>query len=515
MPPISIITPVFNPPIWALNKCIQSVLNQTFSDWEWCVADDASTDSKVVAALTKLAASDSRVKLVRRDENGGIIAASNSALSLATGEFVALLDHDDSLTFNALETVAHVISNDDTVDYIYTDEDKVDQDNRHFDVFKKPSFSPERLRGQNYCCHFSVLRTSLVRETGGFRPGFEGAQDYDLILRVTEKARTIAHIPEVLYHWRVVTGSTAGDANAKPYTIDSGRRAVADHCLRVGIDADVTSTTGGYVHVKRRVSHDKKVSIIIPTRGDEKVVWGITTCLVANAIESIFQRSTYSKYEIVVVHDRVGQLNSDLQTLLEDQRVSLVWYDKPFDFSDKCNVGFVHSDGDIVVFLNDDTEIDTPDWIEVLVGFLEDESVGMVGPLTVLEDGRVQSAGHGNNTLPHNLGAGDLIESPGYFGERLISREISGVTGACLAMRRHCYFELGGMSKTLPHSFNDVDLAFKVLAAGYRIIWTPIARLWHFESLSRDPRVRPEELEQLANRWENYFNQDSYTTHSE
>ena len=515
MPLFSIVTPVFNPPIWALNECIKSVLKQSFTDWEWCIADDASTDSQVVSTLKKLAARDSRVKLVQRKANGGIIAASNSALSLATGEFVALLDHDDSLTLNALEQVAHVIFEDETIDYLYSDEDKVDQDGRLFDVFKKPSFSPERLRGQNYCCHLSVLRTSLVREIGGFRPGFEGAQDYDLILRVTEKARNIAHIPEVLYHWRVVTGSTAGDANAKPYTIESGRRAVAEHCERVGINAEVTSTTSGYVHVKRRVSHDKKVSIIIPTRGDEKRVWGVNTCLVANVIKSIFNRSTYSNYDIVVVHDRVGQLNSDFETLLKDDRVSLVWYDKSFDFSDKCNVGFVHSDGDLVIFLNDDTEIDTPDWMEILVGFLEDESVGIVGPLTVLEDGRVQSAGHGNNTLPHNLGAGDLLESPGYFGERLISREISGVTGACLAIRRNCYFELGGMSRTLPHSFNDVDLAFKALAAGYRIIWTPLAKLWHFESLSRNPQVRPEELDQLAKRWETYFNRDSYTTHSE
>lgn len=515
MPLFSIITPVFNPPIWALNECIKSVLKQSFTDWEWCIADDASTDSEVMAVLRKLATRDPRVKLVQRTENGGIIAASNSALSLATGEFVALLDHDDSLTLNALEKVADTISQDSTIDYIYSDEDKVDQNGTHFDVFKKPSFSPERLRGQNYCCHFSVLRTVLVQETGGFRTGFEGAQDYDLILRVTERARSIAHIPEVLYHWRVVTGSTAGDANAKPYTIESGRRAVAEHCERVGINAEVTSTTGGYVHVKRRVSQDKKVSIIIPTRGDEKRVWGISTCLVANAIKSIITRSTYSNFEVIVVHDRVVQLNYELQEFLSDNRVSLVWYDKPFDFSDKCNIGVVHSDGDIVVLLNDDTEIDSPDWLEVLVGFLEDENVAMVGPLTVLEDGRIQSAGHGNNTLPHNLGAGDPIDSPGYFGERLISREISGVTGACLAMRRSCYEDLGGMSTALPHSFNDVDLAFKALDAGYRIIWTPLARIWHFESLSRDPRVRPEELEQLANRWETYFNRDSYTTHSE
>lgn len=515
MPLFSLVTPVFNPPIWALNECIKSVLSQSLTDWEWCIADDASTNAEVLEVLKKLVEKDKRVKLVQRSQNGGIIEASNSALEIASGEFVVLLDHDDSLNPQALKAVAQAIQENDDVDYIYTDEDKVDESGKHFDVFKKPSFSPERLRGQNYCCHLSVFRSSLINEIGGFRKGFEGAQDYDLILRATEKARRIVHIPEVLYHWRVVTGSTAGDANAKPYTVESGRRAVAEHCERIGLVADVTSTTGGYVHVKRKVSQDKKVSIIIPTRGDRKRIWGMETCLVTNAIESILNKSSYANFEIVVVHDQVPQLDARLQSLVDDNNVSLVWYGKPFDFSDKCNLGVVNSTGDIIVLLNDDTEIDSPDWLEVLVGFLEDENVGMVGPLTMLEDGRIQSAGHGNNTLPHNLGAGDLIESPGYFGERLISREISGVTGACLAMRRSCYFDLGGMSTTLPHSFNDVDLAFKALDAGYRIIWTPLARIYHFESLSRDPRVRPEELEQLSNRWQTYFNRDAYTTHSE
>jgi glycosyltransferase involved in cell wall biosynthesis len=515
VPLFSLVTPVFNPPMWALEECITSVLSQSFTDWEWCIADDASTDPNVLAVLKKLVARDSRVKLLQRETNGGIIAASNSALELVTGDFVALLDHDDSLSLHALLTVAEVIAANDTVDYIYSDEDKIDESGQHFDVFRKPSFSPERLRGQNYCCHLSVFRSSLIKEIDGFRKGFEGAQDYDLILRATEKARKIVHIPEVLYHWRVVSGSTAGDANAKPYTIESGRRAVAKHCERIGLNADVTSTTGGYVHVKRKVTQDKKISIIIPTRGDRKRIWGVDTCLVTNAIDSILEKSSYRNVEIVVVHDHVPHLDSRLQHHIDENRVSLVWYGKPFDFSDKCNIGVVHSSGDIVVLLNDDTEIESPDWLEVLVGFLEDDNVAIVGPLTVLEDGRVQSAGHGNNTLPHNLGAGDLIDSPGYFGERLISREISGVTGACLAMRRGCYFELGGMSTTLPHSFNDVDLAFKALDAGYRIIWTPLAKIYHFESLSRDPRVRPEELEQLSNRWETYFNRDSYTTHSE
>ena len=515
MPLFSLVTPVFNPPIWALNECIKSVLAQTTKDWEWCIADDASTNSDVLPVLQKLAAKDSRVKLIQREVNGGIVAASNSALEIATGDFIVLLDHDDSLNSNALQIVAGTIRDNADVDYIYSDEDKVDENGKHFDVFKKPSFSPERLRGQNYCCHLSVVRSSLMKEIGGFRSGFEGAQDYDLILRATEKARKIVHIPQVLYHWRVVTGSTAGDSNAKPYALEAGRRAVVEHCDRIGINADVTTTTGGFVHVRRKVSLEKKISIVIPTRGDRKKIWGITTCLVTNAIDSILQQSSYPNIEIVVVHDRVQQLDRGLEAHFAQNSASLVWYDKPFDFSDKCNLGIVHSTGDIVVLLNDDTEIISNDWLEILLGFLEDKDVAMVGPLTVLEDGRVQSAGHGNNPLPHNLGAGELVNSLESFGDRLISREVSGVTGACMALTRDTYFALGGMSGAFPHSFNDVDLAYKALNAGYRIIWTPLARIYHFESLSRDPKVRPEELEQLSNRWETHFNRDVYTPHSE
>ena len=515
MPLFSLVTPVFNPPIWALNECIKSVLSQSTKDWEWCIADDASTNSDVLPVLKKLAEKDSRVKLIQREVNGGIVNASNSALDIATGDFIVLLDHDDSLHLNALEIVAATIRDNADVDYIYSDEDKIDETGKHFDVFKKPSFSPERLRGQNYCCHVSVVRSSLMKEIGGFRSGFEGAQDYDLILRATEKARKIVHIPEVLYHWRVVTGSTAGDSNAKPYALEAGRRAVVEHCERTGINADVTTTTGGFVHVRRKVSQEKKVSIVIPTRGDRKQVWGISTCLVTNAINSILKQSSYRNIEIVVVHDRVQQLDRGLEAHFAQNSASLVWYDKPFDFSDKCNLGVVHSTGDIVVLLNDDTEIDSTDWLEVLIGFLEDKDVAMVGPLTVLEDGRVQSAGHGNNPLPHNLGAGELVGSLKSFGDRLISREVSGVTGACMALTRDTYFALGGMSGAFPHSFNDVDLAYKALNAGYRIIWTPLAKIYHFESLSRDPEVRPEELEQLSDRWETHFNRDMYTPHSE
>jgi GT2 family glycosyltransferase len=351
----------------------------------------------------------------------------------------------------------------------------------------------------------------LVEDVGAFRQGYDGSQDYDLLLRVTERARKIVHVSEVLYHWRTVEGSTAVNVNSKPYVFESARRAVEDHCERVSINADVSILPSGFIRCHRKPRAEPLVSIIIPTRGDRKRVWGLETCLAANAVKSVLEKSTYVNLEIVLVHDRTPSLDSELVSCLEDNRVSLVWYDKPFDFSDKCNVGVFASQGDIIILLNDDIEIDTANWIETLISYLDDDDVAMVGPLTRLEDGRIQSAGHGHVGGPHNLSSGLDIDSYGPFGEILISREVSGVTGACAAIPRRVYVDLGGMSLAFPHSYNDVDFALKAAGAGYRIIWTPNARLWHFESLTRDPSVRRDEYEMLYARWGELADIDRFT----
>lgn len=512
MPAFSIITPVYDPPLWALEACIKSVLKQSFSDWEWCIADDCSTNPDVRRLLTKLARKDKRIRVNFRTSNGGIIEASNSAVEMATGEFLVLLDHDDSLTLDALTTVARTISENPTVDYLYSDEDKIDIDGNLFDEFRKPDFLPERLRSQNYCCHLSIFRKTLIDRIGAFRSGFEGSQDYDLILRATEEARIIVHIPEVLYHWRVVEGSTAGSVDAKPYTIISAQKAVQDHCIRTGIKAEVTASEFGFINVRRELTNYPKVSIVIPTRGDRQLVWGVDTCLAANAVQSIFLRSTYENYEIILVHDHTDFLDPEIKKISEDDRLTIVWYHKPFDFSDKCNLGVIASSGEIVILLNDDTEVMTEGWIETLIGFLQDDDVAMVGPMTILEDGRIQSAGHSNDPSVHNLGGGEPVGSPGKFGEFLISREVSGITGACAAIPRDKYMALGGFSTAFPHSFNDVDFSFKALDAGYRIIWTPLAQIRHFESLTRNPLVRDEELNLLLRRWGRMFGKDSYSS---
>ena len=512
MPLFSVITPVYNPPVDAFEACIDSMLAQTYADWEWCLVDDASTNPRIRKILERLARKDKRVRVMYRQNNGGIVAASQDALDIAVGDFIALLDHDDTLLHKALEMTAFKINDDETVDYIYSDENKIDEMGRPYDLFRKPAFDPIRLLGQNYCSHFSVIRSSLIDEVGGFRTGYEGSQDYDLILRVTERARTIAHIPEVLYNWRAVPGSAANQLDAKPYALDSAERAVQDHLRRVNIQADVSVSSGGFIQVKPTLSSPPpKVSIVIPTRGDAQRVWGVHTCLIDNAVASILEKSTYTNYEIVVVLDVKESKPIHPVSLPNDPRVTVVHYDAPFNFSDKCNVGVQRSSGDVVILLNDDTQIIDPDWIETLVSMLQFPGVAMVGPMLLLEDSRIQSAGHTNIPSPHNIGSGLSSTQTGKFGMFGVTRRVSGVTAACAAIHRSIYEELGGFSIDFPACFNDLDFGNKVLEAGYHIVWTPLARLYHFESLTRDPTVAPHEMAMLEKRWKRYFGREDYS----
>ncbi len=501
VPRFSIVTPVFDPPEAAFRSCIDSVLNQSHEDWEWCICDDSSTAAHVEPLLL-LAEADPRVRVVRRSVNGGIVEASNSAAELATGEFICLLDHDDLLAPDALGVVAEAADEWPDADYLYSDEDKVGEDGTYFDRFWKPDWSPERLLGQNYCSHLSTIRRSLFEQVGGFRPGFEGSQDYDLVLRVSEQARRIVHIPEVLYHWRAVQGSTASEFDAKPYAFDAAIRAVEDHLRRIDVAGTVEQTPAGYYRVRRRLDREPLVSIIMPTRGSSKVIWGQEICLATNAVQSIVERSTYRNVEVVLVHDTSTPQSelARMRDLLGD-RLRCVEYRKKFNFSEQTNLGVVRSSGEVVIMLNDDTQVISPDWIETLLGHLTVPDVGMVGPLLLLADGRVQSAGHYNDETPHHLGSGAPATDGGPFGLFTVAGERTGVTAACAAIRRDVYDAVGGLSMAFPRSFNDVDLAFKLLARGYRIIWTPFARLHHFESLSRDPRVSESEVEALFERW--------------
>jgi glycosyltransferase involved in cell wall biosynthesis len=515
MPRFSIVTPVYNPPAGALKACIKSVRKQNFDDWEWCIVNDCSTQPHVRKILNRLAAKDSRVRVAHRATNGGIVAASQDGLDMATGEFVALLDHDDVIAKRALKRVDEELKSDDTIDYIYTDEDKIDSKGRHYDVFRKPNFDPVRLRGQNYCCHFSVFRNSLLDEIGGFREGFDGSQDFDLILRATERARKVAHIPGILYHWRVVPGSAAGDVHAKPYAYDAGKKAVESHFARHNISVNVAKLNpGSYQHrfVTTDTSKLPHVSIVIPTRGDTSRVWGAATCMVENTVHNIVQNSTYPSFDIVVVRD----VNSDGSmvhpfALPAQKNIQCVDFFDTFNIAAKWNVGVLASRGEIVVVLDDDTQIASPDWLEQLVGQFQFPSVGATGPMLQLEDGRVFSAGMSLQPKPRQISKGESSTHIGWMGIHSVARTVTAVSGACMAFRRSAFDEVGGFSENYQYSYADVDFCLKLKSNNLGTVWTPEAKVYHFDARTRGDKSADSDQSVFEKRWGRFCSEDAYT----
>jgi len=515
MPRFSIVTPVYNPPAGALKACIKSVRKQNFDDWEWCIVNDCSTQPHVRKILNKLAAKDSRVRVAHRATNGGIVAASQDGLDMATGEFVALLDHDDVIAQRALKRVDEELKSDDTIDYLYTDEDKIDSKGRHYDVFRKPDFDPVRLRGQNYCCHFSVFRNTLLDKIGGFREGFDGSQDFDLILRATERARKVAHIPRILYHWRVVPGSAAGDVHAKPYAYDAGKKAVESHFARHKISVDVAKLNpGSYQHrfVTTDASKLPHVSIVIPTRGDTSRVWGAATCLVENTVHNIVQNSTYPSFDIVVVRD----VNSDGSmvhpfTMPAQKNIQCINFFGDFNIATKWNVGVLASRGEIVVVLDDDTQITSPDWLEQLVGQFQFPSVGATGPMLQLEDGRVFSAGMSLQPKPRQISKGESSTHIGWMGIHSVARTVTAVSGACMAFRRSAFDEVGGFSENYQYSYADVDFCLKLKSNNLGTVWTPEAKVYHFDARTRGDKSADSDQSVFEKRWGRFCSEDAYT----
>jgi len=505
-PLFSVVTPVYEPPLNVLRETIQSVLAQTFTDWEFILVDDHSPSDNVREVLRKAVASDRRIRLVERAANGGIVAASNDALAASSGAFVALLDHDDLLAPTALETVARALAEHDDVDYLYSDEDKLDSSGNYCGLFRKPDWSPERLRHQMYTCHLSVLRSSLVRDVGGFHQGFDGSQDHDLVLRVSERARRVVHIPEVLYHWRILPGSAAVAVGEKSYAWEAGKRAVQAHLDRVGIAA--TAELGahpGIYRIRRSIDPATPVSLIIPTRGTSGIVWGERRCFVVEAVRSALGKTGMTNVEVVVVYDEEAMPSATLDELVAlcGDRYVPVPFSGEFNFSEKCNLGFLASTGGVAVFLNDDVEAAAEGWLEELVGPLVQEAdVGMTGARLHFSDMTLQHGGHwysGGDWTHAFLGA--VMDEDASFGALAINREASGATAACAAVRRDVFEEVGGLTEELPRNFNDIDLSMKIAQAGYRILWMTHSVLFHFESRSRERVVHAWEIEKIVNRW--------------
>jgi O-antigen biosynthesis protein len=513
-PYFSIITPVYNTPLDILRTTVASVRAQTYPVWELILVDDHSDDDRVREFLHEQAAEDTRIRVIERETNGHIVVASNDGLAAAQGTFIALLDHDDLLVPRALEHMAAALDSAPDVDYAYSDEDKVDPEGTFFDTFTKASWSPEQLRGHMYTCHFSVLRASVVREVGGFHEGFEGSQDHDLVLRVTEKARRIVHVPKVLYHWRVIPGSAAGDPHAKPYAWTAGVRAVQAHLDRVGIKGTAGYGPGeGTYSITRELDPDVRVSVVMPTAGAGGRVWGESRTYVVDAVRSLAALGGHDNLEIIVVHDAdVPDDVLDTVARTPGAHVRLVRYDRPFNFSEKCNLGVLEAQGDVVVLLNDDVEIAKPGFITQLVAPLLEGGVGMTGANLARADGRVQHGGLAiDRRLVHVLSedrthlANPFLvnETAGYrVGSALmVNREVSGVSAAALAITRDLYLEVGGLSEDLPVNFGDVDLSFKVRAQGLRLLWIANAAAYHFEPGTRTPEIERAEVRVINRRW--------------
>lgn len=514
-PRFSIVTPVYETPGDVLWATLESVRGQSFADWELCLVDDASPSARVRETLDRVAAEDPRIRVLHRTENGGIAAASNDALSLAEGEFVALLDHDDKLHPEALRLVDAAIGGDREVDYVYTDEDKIEERGRHLSPFLKPDWSPERMRTQMYTCHLSAFRRSLIEEVGGFDGDYEGAQDWDLVLRVTERARKVVHVPRVLYHWRSIATSAAAGEDVKPWAFEAGKRAVQAHCDRIGLGARVERDLedSGVYRLEPRLAREPAVSIVIPTNGQTREVRYKDIVLVENCVRSIVSDSTYSNYEIVVVVDATTtQAIRDRLRASAGDRLRLVDFDRPFNFSEKINAGVVRSEGEHLLLLNDDIEVATPDWLERMVMYSELDGVGAVGARLLLEDGRLQHGGvNFEGGLPGHPYYGWPGDAAGYANNLKVSRNLLAVTGACLMTRRELFDRVGGLTTTFPVNYNDVDYCLKLRTIGRRVVYVADVAMLHFESSSRSSDVSDQEKQQLLARWAPMTDPDPYS----
>lgn len=497
-PLISILTPTYNTPPNFLMDMIQSVINQTYTNWELCIADGGSKKANTKHVLKSFSKKDKRIKINFMEENLGISLNTNEALKSANGEYIMLLDHDDLLTPDALFEVVKVINADQNVDFIYSDEDKLSHNGKkRFMPHFKPDWSPDTLRSYNYPIHISVFSKRIIEKTGFFRKEFDGSQDYDLILRVTENTRNIVHIPKVLYNWRVHNQSTASDANNKNYALIAAKKALEAHLKRQGLkgnilDNEVIST----YKIEYELNDNPLISIIIPNKDH---INDLNTC-----ISSIQKKSRYRNFEIIIVennsiekkifeyYDQIREQNSNIR---------LVYWDKSFNYSAINNYAVKYAKGDVILFLNNDVEVINNDWLERMLEYIQRNDVGAVGAKLYYPDNTLQHAGvivglggvagHSHKYFP--------ASNPGYFARLKIVQNMGAVTGACLMTKKDIFEQIGGFDEELEIAFNDVDLCMKIRNAGYLIVWTPFVELYHYESKSRGTDDTPDKIIRFQN----------------
>jgi GT2 family glycosyltransferase len=509
IPLLSIVTPVFNTDPTVLEACLASVASQDLDDWEHCLVDDASTDPTVRSILESRAAADPRVRVSYRLGNGGIVAASNDALRMARGRFVAFLDHDDLLTPNVLQAVADAIEADADLDYIYTDEDYLTISGTRFHPTFKPDWSPERFRSHMYTCHLSVVRRSLALDVGGFRSGYDGSQDYDLILRVSERARSVRHLPILGYHWRMGPESTAANPDAKPYAHAAGLRAVQDHCDRIGLDARVEMLpVPGYHRLVRTVRGHPSVAAIVSTGGERGRTWGAPRTYVASAVESVVKRAGHAITEVVIASP--SPLNADVVASLDAScgtALRLVVVDRGTT-TELMNHAVARATSDYLLLLHDDVEAISDGFLATLLGLAQAADVGLVGCRHLAPDGTLDHAGHVYMGKPGTAYHGRGADEIGRNGLLVIDREVSGVSTACALMRTDVFDRIGGFSPIFCGAYRDVDLSLKVRRLGLRILYTPHATLFHFGAT--DPAPGQDDRRKLEERWHGELNEDPY-----
>ncbi|HBB64537.1 MAG: family 2 glycosyl transferase [candidate division WS6 bacterium GW2011_GWC1_33_20] len=518
-PLISIIMPVYNVDIKWIREAIKSIRKQIYPNWELCIADDASTDEKLKNYLKKIA-KDSRIRITFRKKNGHISEASNSALKLATGEFIALMDNDDVVHPHALSEVVKLLNEKKNTDFIYSDEDKLDIKEKRVEPFFKPDWSPDLFMSTNYMSHLSVIRKKLIDKVGGFRKGYEGSQDYDLFLRITELTNNIEHIPDVLYSWRKIPGSTATEYSEKGYAKDTTIKALNDAIKRRNIDGNAyDGLFPGSFRVKYKIEGNPLVSILIPTKNKVEYI--------QRCITSLLEKTTYSNYEVVII-DTGSKEQSTLEyykTIESNSKIKFVYWDKQFNYSAVNNFGVKHAKGEYILLLNNDTEIITPSWIEGMLEHAQRKEVGAVGVKLFYPNNTIQHAGV---ILGINGGTGRGVaghafkffprETQGFPVQKDIIRNYSAVTAACLMVSKKKFIKVKGLEKDFRIAFNDVDFCLKLLKEGYYNVYTPYVELYHHESISvgtpeaktRDIEEFSKEIDLMYKRWENYIGNDLF-----
>ena len=479
-PLISIVVPTYNTKKQFLQELVDSLEQQTYSNWELCIADGNSENKVEIEDVIKR---NRKIKYVLLDENKNISGNTNEALKLCTGEYIGLLDHDDILAPFALYEVVKALNEDRRTDVIYSDEDKFTTLNgARFQPHFKPDFSPDYLRSINYITHFFVLKKSLMDELGGFRDEYNGAQDYDIILRATERAEKIVHIPKILYHWRVHENSTSQDIGAKQYAIDAGKKAIEAHIERKNMPGEVTSLDGKSIYrVRFAVDDEEKVSIIIPNKDH---VDDLKKC-----INSILSRTTYGNYEIIVVENNSthASIFNYYKKLEKNNRIKVIHYEGEFNYSRINNFAIDSCNGKYLLFLNNDTEVITPEWLEEMVMFVQRDDVGAVGAKLLYPNGTIQHAGVviGLGGIAGHVNSGLSRYEAGYFNRLRLVNNFGAVTGACLMIKKDDFVKVGGFDEELAVAFNDIDLCVKMLRLGKYNVYTPFCELFHYESKSR------------------------------